>query len=442
MEVQLVADQEQIRELVQFQLTSQLTLDVKDCDSKSCAELLKKSEKFCDLLIMPYEGPESALWKALVERKSDLPFLLYFDPSVIKLDTSQTAGLPCLGFVELSNLAEGIISLTKELLKKRGESLKPAAYCPIKTNLLARFTPLNTDIYIRLSEKKYLRLFKSGDTFGKEDLEKYCEKKGIEFMYLKGSGTKDFARKFSQELDALVSKSNIKPEEAQKTVEEVQEAIQELVNSVGFTPEVQQLAKKNVQLAMKQIGSNPKLSTLLSRMQGDANYVSRHSNILAEISCCLAKEMEWGSESTFSKLVLASLMHDVALKDQKLAQIGTLKELEDRKGEFSAEEVTVYQLHSVKAAEVVRAFQEIPPDVDIIVLQHHERPNGSGFPRGLAHNHIAPLAALFIVAHDLVQEMLKKRENFSVPAFIEEKKPFYNAGNFRKLMVALAKLNV
>jgi hypothetical protein len=80
--------------------------------------------------------------------------------------------------------------------------------------------------------------------------------------------------------------------------------------------------------------------------------------------------------------------------------------------------------------------------VDIIVQQHHERPNGSGFPRGLLFNYISPLSSLFIVAHDLTQEILFKRASFSLPNFIVEKKAVLNQGNFKKVFAALEKVKL
>ena len=43
----------------------------------------------------------------------------------------------------------------------------------------------------------------------------------------------------------------------------VHEAIQELNAAVGFTPEVQELAKQGVKLSLKAVGSSPKLAAVL-----------------------------------------------------------------------------------------------------------------------------------------------------------------------------------
>jgi hypothetical protein len=119
-----------------------------------------------------------------------------------------------------------------------------------------------------------------------------------------------------------------------------------------------------------------------------------------------------------------------------------MKELEERKSQFAADAVKGYHLHPARSADIVRNFKEIPADVDLIVQQHHERPNGSGFPRGLQNNYIAPLSAVFIVGHELTQAILTQKEAFSLEDFVEDKKPSFNQGNFKKVMAALDKVKL
>jgi response regulator RpfG family c-di-GMP phosphodiesterase len=118
-----------------------------------------------------------------------------------------------------------------------------------------------------------------------------------------------------------------------------------------------------------------------------------------------------------------------------------LTELQANQKNFSPAEVQAFIEHPAKSAELVKSFQEIPADVDVIVLQHHERPNGSGFPGKLIFSYISPLSTTFIVAHDLAQDMLSKDQNFVLSDFIEVAKKEYNQGNFKKIMIALERLN-
>src|SRR6185312_15892576 len=100
------------------------------------------------------------------------------------------------------------------------------------------------------------------------------------------------------------------------------------------------------------------------------------------IACAIATQMDWASDSTFQKLTLAAFLHDITLSNHELAQCDTVQEAIDKKT-FTEAEIAGFRVHPAKGAEIARQFQEVPPDVDVIILQHHERPDGSGFPRGI-----------------------------------------------------------
>src|SRR5207244_821722 len=103
-------------------------------------------------------------------------------------------------------------------------------------------------------------------------------------------------------------------------------------------------------------------------------YISSHSMMLGNLACTLAAAVGWSSETTFYKLSLASFLHDITLQNHELAGIQSLKELETRKEEFKPAELQAYKNHPHAASEMAKQFSEVPPDVDTIIMQHHEQP--------------------------------------------------------------------
>jgi HD-GYP domain-containing protein (c-di-GMP phosphodiesterase class II) len=223
-----------------------------------------------------------------------------------------------------------------------------------------------------------------------------------------------------------------------ETVAEVQELIQELTGRLGFTKEVQQMARENVQLAIKAIGHNPQLSKALAASQlSSKNYISAHSVALANTACAIAGHMQWPSNSTFFKLALAALFHDFTFSDIDQAKIFTKKQLDDLRLKPNDETYLNIKNHPLKCAELVKTLNEVPGDVDIIVAQHHERPDGTGFPKGLRAHQIAPLSAVLIVAHDILNEVEVSGEKFDLKVFLRKSEKEYQGSVFRKVWKAL-----
>lgn len=138
-------------------------------------------------------------------------------------------------------------------------------------------------------------------------------------------------------------------------------------------------------------------------------------------------------EESREKLVMASLMHDLSLEEDTYTDIKEwnkqAKNLQER-----SPEIVRYRLHPLHASQTAQTLDVLPPDVDQIILQHHESPDGSGFPRGLTANRIHFLAAVFIIAEDLVH-FLDDGDALetSLKDFLTWGQEHYQSGNFRKI---------
>ncbi|MGZ3721118.1 MAG: HD domain-containing phosphohydrolase, partial [Bdellovibrionota bacterium] len=106
----------------------------------------------------------------------------------------------------------------------------------------------------------------------------------------------------------------------------------------------------------------------------------------------------------------------------------------------SAEEKVVYKEHPHAAAALARQMKDFPGDVDQIIAQHHELPNGRGFPLGINHTKISPLASLFIVAHAITEELFEKQEEFNLKEAVARLEKIYTQGYFRRVIAALKDL--
>lgn len=324
-----------------------------------------------------------------------------------------------------------------------GPTKESDKYCKIKSRLLLSVCPLKGDIFIRLSEKKFVKLFHQGDAFDLEDMEKYTLKKGIEYLYIQQKDCAEFIQKYQVDLDLFLNQKKSIPlaEGAQRGLA-LFETVKELGTQFGFGKEVQNMAKSYVQLTLQTMGKSPSLAQFLDKLgnlQGD--YLSTHSTLCSYFSCGIASHLDWASEMTFQKLSLASFLHDIIFENSQLAACETLAEVEN--GPYSAIEKEFYRNHPIQISEIVKKFQEVPPDVDVIIAQHHELPEGKGFPRGLHHQRFAPLTCVFMIAHELTQWMLKIgiKDESQLQTCVQHLKQKYPSSQFRKVLETVEKLN-
>jgi HD-GYP domain-containing protein (c-di-GMP phosphodiesterase class II) len=326
-----------------------------------------------------------------------------------------------------------------QIKKEEGSTRVP--FFRISAPLLLRTDPLVSDVYIRLSELKFVKLFHRGDQFTEEDHAKYHERKGISHFYARKDDAEHICSKVTEKLEGLLTAGQTDRETVAAASVEALISTQEIINQVGMTPEVQRMVRTNMDLVLKEMQESPAFSTIMKSMVLDkGKYIAAHSHILSEVSCALAAIAGWSSDTSFKKLIMASFLHDMGMSDNRLCRVKNLQELSQRIGEFGPHAVEEYRSHPKRAAVLIQGMREVPADVDKIILQHHELPIGTGFPNQLTHVHIHPLASVLIVAHDLVDWMLDHPGSFEIKDFIDSKEESYRAGNFRKVLSAVRRL--
>lgn len=203
--------------------------------------------------------------------------------------------------------------------------------------------------------------------------------------------------------------------------------------------------EQRVSKIMDQVKKNTKLKQLFAELKVDRNadnYILSHIGMLINVSTGICIKMEWNTEKTLEKFVYASYLHDMALADRPdLAKIkGGIFEVELLKEKLSPNDFRLVIEHPNIAAKKIDEIQEIPPDVGVMVRQHHELPKENGFPAKIAYNKITPLATVFIVAHDLVHFILDNPK-WTMKDYMAKAKMKFKGPHFAKVLSALNELS-
>ena len=129
-------------------------------------------------------------------------------------------------------------------------------------------------------------------------------------------------------------------------------------------------------------------------------YTSGHQRRVAELSVAIARQMGLPEESCVSLIHTAALIHDIG-------KIVVPAEILSKPGRLSEVEFSLMKGHSQAGYDILKQ-SELPAPVPEVVLQHHERLDGSGYPQGLQGDDIFPEAQIIAVA-DVVEAMSSHR---------------------------------
>ncbi len=115
-----------------------------------------------------------------------------------------------------------------------------------------------------------------------------------------------------------------------------------------------------------------------------------HSIVLTTLTLYLCRRIGWSDEQTVDAITSA-LLHDIGILhiDPHLFEHSHRMTLAERRNLYA---------HPLISHLIVKAFHEYPPQVAEGVLQHHERLDGSGYPKGLRGDEIGSIGQLLGVA--------------------------------------------
>lgn len=149
---------------------------------------------------------------------------------------------------------------------------------------------------------------------------------------------------------------------------------------------LQQLTNSWSELLVSDIGGS--LNTALAYRNDDG--LISHAMKMATLGMAIAIDMKFDAKNV-AVVGVSGLLADIGM-----AQIP--KELRDAEHRLSANEFAQVQRHVLYTANYVERIPEIPDLARVVVYQIHERPDGSGYPRGRSAKTIHPFAKILNVA--------------------------------------------
>lgn len=131
------------------------------------------------------------------------------------------------------------------------------------------------------------------------------------------------------------------------------------------------------------------ISSLVQALEARDQYTRGHSEAVSEIAIELAKKMSVGQDE-LEDIAIAARLHDVG-------KIGVRDDVLLKPGKLTDAEFAMIKRHPVVGAKILKPIQSLEKAIPI-VMSHHERFDGKGYPEGLIGENIPFWARVTAVA--------------------------------------------
>lgn len=120
------------------------------------------------------------------------------------------------------------------------------------------------------------------------------------------------------------------------------------------------------------------------------DYLFNHSLNVSIISIFIGLCLNWDNKKII-ELGLGALLHDIG-------KAKVPAEILNKPGKLTAEEYEIVKMHTIHGYEMLSLYSDIDVHLPLIALHHHERCDGSGYPKGLQNQVISQFAKVVAIA--------------------------------------------
>ena len=180
----IVEDEEEAREVIVFIVNSKIKATIyESANGQDAIEKIKEIKDF-DLVICDYRMPElngDVVYKYIKDNKLNIPYVLCSADSPTTIEAFKDEKI--FGFIIKPFISKGISDIICTLFNDK--TIEVPEYVPLSSSLFKSIPIYPSDLYIKLSDSKYVKVFNKGSTYDEEELKRY-KTRGVEHLYVKG----------------------------------------------------------------------------------------------------------------------------------------------------------------------------------------------------------------------------------------------------------------
>jgi len=255
--------------------------------------------------------------------------------------------------------------------------------------------PSHFDIYIRLTETRFIKILREGDALGHDRLEFY-RKKSIEHFYIRQSTYEDFLRNCRATLlDTLETPDFSAGEKIRVTLQHGNQ-VMAFLQSRKIPPSAFQHAQEFVDSVLKLLDVLKLKDIAEIRAQLKDPVFQDHASASTLIGAMIGSRLGLRGEKMLSLLGISSFLHDIAIP------LDNPKFLENDERSMNEAELKVFHEHPTQGAAMLKKLGRFEPIAIQAVAQHHERRNRKGFPEHLGAGQISLISEVVGISDELL----------------------------------------
>lgn len=317
-------------------------------------------------------------------------------------------------------------------MNMENDDISPSELIKIKITHLIKFASSFSGVEVcLLLNGKYVKLNYASDHF--VDILRRLQQKDLEEVFIKQAECQQILGKIQE---SMSSKSFYDPkttdEERMTTSEQSVDVVRSVITQMGVDKQTVDILKAVNQKTISMLSESPSIFMFIKQFKKNCSEEFLRAVLTGYLTSMVIEKFPWKSAPVKEKAALASILCDITLTKEDFQSLRDYEEngtpLDERVKQHPFE---ISRLLSTKK-------DVVPAETITIIEQHHELPDGTGFPASLELHRFNQLSSIFIVCQKFTENLFKENFDYSKRVdIINNMNRIYKGRTFDKAMNAL-----
>ena len=268
---------------------------------------------------------------------------------------------------------------------------------PVSLEQLLKEETTYVDLYVQLSEKKFVMVAKAGTQTA--FLARYRDRR-IQYLHLRYDDLTKLLHHSMTVAGVMLHHQNLSDSSKVVALDQALTSVYRNFNNLGFNDQTVAHARVVTEATMTMCLGHSELQKLVAQMSHLQNPLHRHSLLVSALCSMLGIAMGYTVPATLEKLALGGFLLDIGVT--KLPEDITSQPFDKlNKGERD-----IYKSHVDLGMSMAQVVRDLPGDVTLMIHEHHEYADGSGYPRKIKDLLMSPLGRIGVVANAFAEQVL------------------------------------
>lgn len=235
---------------------------------------------------------------------------------------------------------------------------------------------ISFDVYLKIADDNFAHVFSRTTGLDYKRLAQYLLK-GVNELYIRSEDEAAYKAFIAKPAASIFADPNAPVEKKIASLLNMTEQnMSEIFAQMRVPEETAEDTQKVIKSYVDLMTSNPKTLAVILKLVSHGEYLYYHSIAVAIFSMFIAKASGQFNRRMLEIVGLGGFMHDIGKTQLS-------KDVTDASQDLTPEQWREMRSHPKLGLKMIEQTPNVPDEVRYIVYQHHEQPDGKGYPNGL-----------------------------------------------------------